>query len=84
MTLDEEIDAAFELAIGQLERPMGTQSAQHVMETMRAYTKSLVREEREACAKVCEIVADGNEHVGDIRGMTGCEECAAAIRARAG
>ncbi len=40
------------------------------------------RAEREACALVCEGIADGSELVGNTQAGFGADECAVAIRNR--
>jgi hypothetical protein len=80
MTVDEEIDKAFDMFAGELERPLGTQSVRQVMAVARSFAKSLVRQERSECAKVCDAMS-GPGHSG-YRGDADNEDCAAAIRAR--
>ena len=54
---------------------------------MRAYAEEAVKLEREACATLCaSLVTNDWDRSGSEEGAfnIGCEECAAAIRARSG
>ena len=54
--------------------------------TMHYYTPTQVRnllaDEREACAMLCDAQAESHELLSNTQAAKGCDDCAAAIRAR--
>ena len=82
------------LPFNELER-FAALVAAHEREAFKVYVNQVVADremavhdavlaEREACAKVCDEIAEGSEPVSDYHGgvMDGAGDCAAAIRAR--
>ena len=63
----------------EMAREAGIIHPEMVVKTLEAFAELVRADEREACAKVCENIYEGDEACGD---WPSPEQCAEAIRAR--